>query len=46
MAGSMAVRALGVVILAITIGLASCQALFVGPPETAETALPTPGEEG
>jgi hypothetical protein len=27
-------RIVGILLLAVTIGLASCQALFLGPPET------------
>lgn len=34
MGGSIVSRIAGVLILVVTIGLASCQALFVGPPDT------------
>jgi hypothetical protein len=48
MGGSIAGRFIGVVLLAATVGLASCQAFLTGPPEqpaaVASDATPEPGE--
>jgi hypothetical protein len=41
-------RVIGILLMVVTIGLASCQALFLGPPEAAQTAgqLPVPAADG
>jgi hypothetical protein len=45
MRGSIAGRFVGVVLLAATIGLASCQAFLAGPPEPAAIASDAPAED-
>ena len=46
MGGSIVSRIAGVLILVVTIGLASCQALFIGAPETPAGEITDQTEEG
>ena len=41
-------RVIGILLMVVTIGLASCQALFLGPPDATQTAgqLPAPAADG